>query len=81
MLRSEHETLENAPIKESKPSKVEIPQKQNQGSDALKDPSRKLDRYGMVYCYFHGLWVFRSKCDDCKEWKCEVKKKKQEVQP
>jgi hypothetical protein len=79
MLIAEHDASENAPIKESKPSKMETPQDKDAWT---KDPARKLDRYGMVYCYFNGgIWVFRSKCDVCKNWNCEVKKKKQEVKP
>ena len=80
MLIAEHDALENAPIKESKPSKVET----RQDKEAWrKDPSRKLDRYGMVYCHTDGIWVYPSKCELCKNWNCEVKKKKleQEVKP
>jgi hypothetical protein len=51
-----------------------------------KDPKRKLDRYGMVYCNDGGLWVFPSKCDDCKKKTyatfsdCQ-RRRTQEIQP
>ena len=86
LLVGEHDALENVPIKESKSSKVETPQREmeTQDKDAWrKDPNRKLNRYGMIYCHTDGIWVYPSKCELCKNWNCEVKKKKreQEVKP
>lgn len=33
----------------------------------ITDPKKDLNKYGMVYCSFGGLWVFPEKCGKCKK--------------
>lgn len=47
---------------------ISKPEKPSEVSDSQAwrhDSTKKLDKYGMVYCNDGGLWVFPSKCDDC----------------
>ena len=49
---------------------ISKPEKPSETSDSQAwrhDSTKKLDKYGMVYCNDGGLWVFPSKCDDCKK--------------
>jgi hypothetical protein len=63
-------------------SKVETAQDFKENQPVLYRGKTPL-KAGTVYCSFSGMYVFSAKCDSCKQWSCEVKKKKreQEVQP
>jgi 5-formyltetrahydrofolate cyclo-ligase len=58
-------------------SKVEIPQPQKENQHLFYKGKEPL-KAGTVYCSFSGMYVFSAKCDGCKEWHCEVKKKKKQ---
>jgi hypothetical protein len=68
---------------------ISKPEKPSETSDSQAwrhDSTKKLDKYGMVYCHDGGLWVFPSKCDDCKKKTyanysdCQ-RRRTQEIQP
>ena len=61
-LAEEIEKAQNTPEPQSQP------QVTPQYNEWKKDPAKKMDKYGMIWCEPDGgIWVYPSKCELCKE--------------